>query len=318
MDLDLAQVRAFAATAEHRHFGRAAAGLAITQQALSKRVARLEQRLGERLFERGAGPVRLTAAGERFLGPARALLAAGEDALAAVGARARPLRLDVWGHLFGPLRTVRQGMGGMAESAVEVGSGRDLPSAAGAMLRGEADAGFGRHHALSDGRDEALAHRLVRLEPVDAILGAEHPLAGADQLRPADLRGSRLLCPANVERLDFLRRFAERFEVAVESGEANLGVEHLLARLRATPDGFSLLPAEVPLPDGAAGAGLRAVPLVEPVPLYAWSLVWPRRQAHPGIAALLRGFAEAGRRHRWLEYRPDRDWLPEADQLRSH
>ncbi|CCB72785.1 MULTISPECIES: LysR substrate-binding domain-containing protein [Streptomycetaceae] len=233
-------------------------------------------------------------------------------AVAAVRQEARPVRLDVWGHLFAPLRTVRRAVDAMVGGAgVEVGRGRDLPAAAAALLRGEIDAGFGRHHPLGDGRDAALAHRLVRLEPVDAVLGAGHPLAGADSLRPADLRGSRLLYPAAPERLDFLRRFAARFGIEDEAAAANLGVEHFLDRLRNTPDGFSLFPADAPLPSGAA-EGLRVVPLTDPTPLYAWSLVWSREHGGPGLAALLRGFAEAGRRNRWLEYRPERDWLPEA------
>lgn len=318
MDLDLAQVRAFVSTTEHRHFGHAAEDLSITQQALSKRIARLEEALGERLLERGGQGgrgVELTAAGERFLAPARALLAAGAAAVTAVRGTVRPLRLDVWGHLFAPLRTVRQGLDGPTPLAVEIGHGRDLPSVAGALLREEADAGFGRYHALGDRRDEALAHRLVRLEPVDVILGPEHPLAGADALRPAQLRGGRLLLPAALERLEFLQRFAERFEVdGTLLPEPNLGAEHLLAQLRDSPDGFALLPADVPLPEGTAAAGLRAVPLVGPTPLYAWSLSWPRRAAHPAVATLLRGFAEVGRRNRWLEYGPERDWLPEAER----
>ncbi|WP_314622850.1 LysR family transcriptional regulator, partial [Streptomyces stackebrandtii] len=70
MDLDMAQVRAFVRTAEELHFGKAAGTLGISQQALSKRIARLESLLGTPLFERGGGSgVRLTPAGERFLPP---------------------------------------------------------------------------------------------------------------------------------------------------------------------------------------------------------------------------------------------------------
>lgn len=75
MDLDLTLVRAFAATAETLHFGRAAARLGTSQQALSKRIARLESLLSVRLFERDGG-TRLTEAGERFESAAREALAA--------------------------------------------------------------------------------------------------------------------------------------------------------------------------------------------------------------------------------------------------
>ncbi|MCX5209070.1 LysR family transcriptional regulator [Kitasatospora sp. NBC_00240] len=313
MDLDLAQVRAFVTTADHLHFGRAAQHLALTQQALSKRIARLEEGLGALLFERGPGGVALTPAGVRLLPPARALLAAGELAVAAVHQQERPVRLDVWGHLFAPLRTLREVLDDPASAAVhtEVGPARDLPAVAAALLRGDSDAGFGRHHPFGDGRDDGLSHRLVRLEPVDAIMAADHPLAHRPALRPAELGVGRLVLPAAAERLDFLRRFAEEFAVPMLPGEANLGFDHLLARIRSTPGGFTLFPAEVPLPDGC---GLVAVPLVEPTPLYAWSLLRPAGRPAPAVDALLWACAEVGRRRRWLEYRPERDWLPEADQ----
>ncbi|MFJ9519925.1 LysR family transcriptional regulator [Kitasatospora sp. NPDC101801] len=318
-DLDLAQVRAFVATAGTLHFRRAAEQLTLTQQAVSKRISRLEETLGTRLFERGGRTVELTEAGARFLAPARALLTAGDAAVAALRQSPRPVRLDVWGHLFAPLRTVREVLDLPPPLHVEVGPGRDLPGVAGALLRGESDAGFGRFHRSPDGRsshgqDEPLAHRLVRLEPVDAVLAADHPLARADALRPAELAGLRLLLPATAERLDFLQRFAEHFGVPMLPGEANLGPEHFLGRVRTTPDAFTLLPAELPLP---AGSRLAAVPLVEPTPLYAWSLVWCRNRQEPGVTELLRRFAEVGGRRRWLEYRPERDWLPAADQVAS-
>ena len=76
MDLDLTQVRAFVAAAEQLHFGRAAAQLFLTQQALSKRISRLERALGEQLFVRSARGVELSDAGRRFLPHARQLPAA--------------------------------------------------------------------------------------------------------------------------------------------------------------------------------------------------------------------------------------------------
>lgn len=321
-DLDLAQVRAFVTVAEQLHFRRAAEALSLTQQGLSKRVARLEEGLGVRLFDRDRGGVELTAAGARFLDPARAALAAGEAAAAAVREAARPLRLDVWGHLFEPLRTVREALAALGDGAgVEVGPGRDLPGVAAALVRGEIGAGFGRFHPgrpAADGPDtvpeRALAHRLVRLEPVDAVLRADHPLARAGQVRPDQLAALRLVLPAAAGRLDFLARFAEQFGVPVLEGGANLGLDHLLDRVRTTQDGFVLLPSELPLDPGPE---LAVLPLVDPTPLYAWSLVWHRDRPDPGVPALLRAFARTGGPRRWLEYRPGRDWLPEADHVEA-
>lgn len=309
MDLDLGQVRAFVATAGELHFGRAAAGLFLSQQALSKRIARLEDELGVLLFVRGKHQVELTEAGRRFLGPARQLLAAGDQAVAAARHTSRPLRVDVWGHLYGPMRTVGPVVEAMPEHGVEVGLSRDLVTVLAALRHGETDVGFGRVHAVDD--ETLVGTRIARVEPVDAVLPAGHPLADRDEISPADLRGSTLWCPAALGKLDFLRHFADEFGIATAGGGANLGLDHLIDRVSTEPGRFTLLPADLPLP---ARTGLRSVPLAGPVPLYAWSLVWRRQDRHPGVDALLGLFAETGRRLRWLDYDPSRDWLPAADR----
>ncbi|AWT46683.1 MULTISPECIES: LysR family transcriptional regulator [Streptomyces] len=324
MDLDLALVRAFVATAGTLHFGRAAEELGTSQQALSKRVARLEEALGVRLFERRGG-VRLSGAGERFLPAAREALAAGERAVASVTGAGPVVRIDTWGHLYAPMRTVAeavQALGRVGEvpsagrrgpGAVrwEPAPGRDWPSVAQALLRGDTDLGFGRVHPLPDGRDAGLTQRLVRLEPVDVVVGPSHPLAGAEALRPAGLRGSVLWCPAELNRLDFLRRFADEFGIARRHDGPNLGLDHLVRHLRTDREGFTLFPADAPLPDHT---DVRRVPLVGPTPLYAWSLTWRESSRHPLLDTLLRGFTETGRARRWLEYDPRRDWLPDSDR----
>ncbi|MFI0862265.1 LysR family transcriptional regulator [Streptomyces smyrnaeus] len=303
MDLDVAQVRAFVRTAEELHFGRAAATLAISQQALSKRIARLESLLGTELFRRGGNGVHLSEAGQRFLLPARQVVAAADAAVAAAVGTDDPLRVDVWGHLYAPMRTLAQVAGRAGE--LTLGHGRDLPSVTTALLRGDIDAAFGRvHPPLPVG----LAHRLVRLEPVDAILSEDHPLAAEPALRPDQLRGSVLWSPGPLHRLDFLDRFADRFGIENTATSVNLGLAHFLAEMTEEPRRFSLVPADVPLPEVP---GLSSVPLVDPTPLYAWSLLWRTGNVHPGLTSLAAACAEAAGRRRWLEYDPARDWLPE-------
>jgi DNA-binding transcriptional LysR family regulator len=316
VDLDLAQVRAFLAAADRLHFGQAADDLSLSQQALSKRIARLEAELGVQLFLRGGHTVGLTEAGHRFLEPARQAVAAGDRAVAAAQHIARPLRIDYFGHLFAPMRTLRQVLDRLPDLPVEAGPGRDLPTVASALERAATDVGFGRLPRLSDrpSPGAGLAHRLVRLEPVDLVVGTEHRLADRSEARPTDLRTGVLWCPAALERLDFYQRFAEAFGIATASSPANLGLENFLDQIASDPTRFALLPADIDLPDRAS---IRCIPLVDPTPLYAWSLLWRGNDPHPGVEPLLRAFADIGGSSRWLEYRPGKDWLPEADLIES-
>ncbi|MEU1022625.1 LysR substrate-binding domain-containing protein, partial [Streptomyces sp. NPDC005904] len=70
----LAQLRAFAAVAEHLHFRDAAAAIGMSQPALSGAVAALEEALGVQLLERTTRKVLLSSAGERLAVRVRAVL----------------------------------------------------------------------------------------------------------------------------------------------------------------------------------------------------------------------------------------------------
>ncbi|MCA1219336.1 LysR family transcriptional regulator [Streptomyces sp. 8L] len=94
-DLDLRLVRYFAAVAEHRHFGRAAEALHITQPSLSRQIRRLEQQMGARLLDRTPRGSRLTGAGEVFLPRAKALLRSAGRAAEQARAAAEPSRITV-------------------------------------------------------------------------------------------------------------------------------------------------------------------------------------------------------------------------------
>ncbi|MCK8681594.1 hydrogen peroxide-inducible genes activator [Streptomyces lichenis] len=95
----LAQLRAFAAVAEHLHFRDAAAAIGMSQPALSGAVSALEDALGVQLLERTTRKVLLSPAGERLASRAKAVLDAVAELMEEAEAAQAPftgmLRLGV-------------------------------------------------------------------------------------------------------------------------------------------------------------------------------------------------------------------------------
>ncbi len=84
MPVELRQLQAFEAVATDLHFGRAAKRLFTSQPMVSEQIRRLERELGTSLFHRTSRRVELTPAGVELLARARLILAAMDDAAAAV------------------------------------------------------------------------------------------------------------------------------------------------------------------------------------------------------------------------------------------
>ena len=305
MDLDLGQVSAFVAAAEARSFGRAAQRLHLSQQALSKRIARLEASVGT-LFVRQPGGVVLTARGVRFLPAARELLAVAETA--ADTARAptpAPLRVDVWGHLHPPHALVESFATGRPDLVVNTGMRRSLPLALTALQRREIDAAFGNAAGLKRPLPPGLSSELVTTTPLMALLNSSHPLAARSHLSADGLREHGLWWPTEPgsPELDrFATDYARALGVPLSTGGRNLGLNALLEAVRTDPSLITIISADWPLPPDL---GLRRVPL-RPAPHYPWYLVWPTRAAHPAVAAL-RDHAHA---HRHLPPVTAEVWLP--------
>jgi DNA-binding transcriptional LysR family regulator len=99
--LDPMAVEAFLLVAELQSFTRVAGVMNTSQAAISLRLRRLEEMLGHRLVERTPRRVRLTAAGERFLEPARAYVAAGRRASDVFEQEPTRLAIGVTHHLIG-------------------------------------------------------------------------------------------------------------------------------------------------------------------------------------------------------------------------
>lgn len=78
MEIDLKLLQYAIVLAKHRHFGRAAAALSISQPTLSRNIASLEKQLGLRVFERSRRDVMATPAGDDVLRMADELVSRAE------------------------------------------------------------------------------------------------------------------------------------------------------------------------------------------------------------------------------------------------
>ncbi|WP_031002160.1 LysR family transcriptional regulator [Streptomyces sp. NRRL F-5727] len=93
MDVDMRMLRYFVAVAEEGSLTGAAARLFVSQPALTKRIRRLEEDLGVRLFTRSRTGMALTEAGRELAARVPTLLDAWDEAVRATGRAARVLRL---------------------------------------------------------------------------------------------------------------------------------------------------------------------------------------------------------------------------------
>jgi DNA-binding transcriptional LysR family regulator len=311
MDLDTALLRAFVVTANELHFGRAAGRLVLSQQALSKRIARLESLLGVELFERTRRSVRLSPAGERLVVPAREALSKLDAALAAAGVWEGPLTVDVLNEHLPPLRMVHQAIDrdpGLQLQVTMRKGDRDVVSD---LRRGDFDLAFGRAGAVEPWHDE-LCRRLLMLEPVGLLVSQNDPLAGKHEITCAELRDIPLWFPAGAtpaEWIDYLADFQAEFGLEVDYTGSTIGFEFFVGRIttgfrRATFIGTAMtLPPET---------GLTTLRIADPVPVFPWWAIWPRRVPESLVRRLLAGMLGGAVSPPNV---PDRSrfWLPASD-----
>ncbi|MBT5558661.1 MAG: LysR family transcriptional regulator [Proteobacteria bacterium] len=101
--MDNQSLQTFLTLAEQRSFSRTADAMFITQPAVSKRIAALENELGSRLFDRIGREIRLTEAGQRLLPRAQQILLSIDEAKTEIdnidGNIAGHLRIGVSHHI---------------------------------------------------------------------------------------------------------------------------------------------------------------------------------------------------------------------------
>jgi DNA-binding transcriptional LysR family regulator len=176
MDIDLSDLEAIAVLAETLHFGRAADRLNVSQPALSKRVRRLEERIGGPLLVRRYRDVRLTEAGRLLAGRARHVL---QESAAAVSLSQRAARgeagllrigfgiASLLGLLPEVLLRFRRAHPGVQLQLRDMST----PDQVSALIGGDIDVGFVRRPTS----DERLVTRPVLDERLVAALGPRRP-----------------------------------------------------------------------------------------------------------------------------------------------
>jgi len=315
--MDLQDLRSFQALAEELSFTAAARRLHVSQPSLSKRLQRLERRLGVTLFERTTSTVSLTPAGAWLLSRTTGLLAEWQAVTDQARSLARGGVADPGG-VRAPLRLVlpHTGTGALAPYLATALPGHRvtafvLPPAQAVERLG---AGDGVDAVLMFDPLGATPHppapgahvATVVVDPVWVLVGARHPLAEQDEVTVEQVVAHGLPWvvspPGSSVRqweVDFLRGQAPRAEFR----DAADGSQVEIARGRAVGLSSPLHPPNELL-------ALR--PLSPHVTMHHYLTWQPHRLPATTAAALitaLRGFhREAAQRHprywRWIRDHP--------------
>ncbi|SHG80849.1 LysR family transcriptional regulator [Streptoalloteichus hindustanus] len=290
MAVELRQLRYFLAVAEEGGFGRAAERLTIVQSAVSQQIRRLERELGLTLFDRSTRRVRLSAAGERFLPEARAVLAAADRARAVaaeiVAGDEGVLRLGV---IHGPGDRLYRALAALAAvaPALRVRLTRAAPAERVAAVRsGALDAAFVRGLTAAPGL-EALP---VWTDPLHVALPADHPLAAEPSLSLEQLAALPLrLAPR--ERNPFFHGLitsaCRAAGVEPPAGPAFTGLQETLTEIGSSSPSWTVFYQVSGLPP-APRVALR--PLAAPA--VVTSLVVPAGPPSPALRHLLHALRE--------------------------
>jgi DNA-binding transcriptional LysR family regulator len=263
INYDLHDLHAFVAVAERASFRQAAADLFLSQSALSRRIEKLEEALGVKLFERTTRRVQLTNVGQAFLVNVRTALDGLEDAVLGVADLAAHrtgtvtlacVPSAVWHFLPEVLKQFSERFPRI-RVRVHDESAQDVLNL---VLAGEADFGIN----FTGAEDPEIVFEPVYVERYVLAMRRDHPLARRKTLSWKDTVGERYISVAkssgNRSVIDAALAGVEKHplifcEVNHVSGvlalvEAGMGV--------AAVPGLSVLPGR---PDSIVG-----VPLVNP------------------------------------------------------
>lgn len=269
--MELHQLEAFAAVARERSFTRASLRLHLTQPAVTRAVAALENELRTRLFDRLGRSVQLTPSGETLLRYAERVLQLTEEAKAAVTdiETGSAGRLSVGAsstlatYILPPLLAkFRQ-----AHPAVEIAIHTGISARIRARVHsGAADVGLVTTGPEEDGTKSDPSMTILPLAELDTcvVLPPVHPLAGHDSLDAAVLLSGELPLLL-METGTNLREYAEGVFGGGVIPAMELDNVEAIKRMITAGLGFSLLP-ELAVRTEVATGTLTALPLTNPSP----------------------------------------------------
>jgi LysR family transcriptional activator of glutamate synthase operon len=220
--MELRQLRYLVALADECHFTRAAAREHIAQPALSQQIRRLEDEVGLALVERTTRKVALTGAGELLVARARHILSELDAAQAELQTLAgvQGGRLSVGAlHTMGPVDlSLLLASFHRNHPAVELTVREQSSEELAEMLRDDVvDLAFLSVTERIQRRGLEL-HPLVSEELV-VVVPTQHPLAGRDVIRLAELAGEPFIA----------FRSGSRLRELLDSGAAAVGFEPRIA-----------------------------------------------------------------------------------------
>lgn len=299
-------MRYFVAVAEELNFGRAAERLRIAGPSLSQQIKALERDLKVQLFDRDRRSVALTQAGSALLPGARDLIhQADELRRQAQGlAVSEPVRI---GYVNWRPTDLAERAAGVAQLRVDTWV---MPSHAQAAR--VADGTLDLAICWVQNSDLTALGLDARLMGVDRLYALS---AGADET-PVNAADVLVLVDADDTSWSSWNRYGEQF--AAETG----------ARVMRTDDGGVTGPTffehvrELRRPvlnnpkgqDAALPKGLVRRPVLAPVPLWTWSLVWRRDEDSASVRAVVEAFTRGVGD---LGVREDGTWLPADDPYRQ-
>jgi len=287
-ELELRQLRYFAAVAQEGQMTRAAHRLQLAQPALSQAIARLEAQVGVTLLERHPRGVTVTAAGAALLEKAQATLAAVED----MNATARAWVRDREGTIHAGFLSLTPPMmaGNLFPRFVAEHPGvtiewrqLDYPTREPRAWLGDADAALIWGAPTGPG----VCTQAIRTSPLVVAASENHPLATRAELRVEEVVDETfvgIVDSCDPGWLGYWGLDAYRGAPAHRTADVALTPEEA-ASIVASGRAITTVPALVAVP--FAHLGLRAIPLID-VPPAELTLVWPEGGATPLVEDLIR------------------------------